>query len=123
MERRKLDGLARRLGQLIREDAQAYERLVKAQRQEKGLLQARRRAIQCPVRICEETAEASAQMKSLIRWTGPYLGSDVRAGRALLKGAFEAAFATTAVNLQGSHPGPWDLAIQKRLIRLRAEME
>lgn len=93
-----LDRIGRRLERLMREDARVYRALVSAQRTSRGLPLARRRAIDCPTRICREISGALDLLKNLKRRTGPYLGADVEAGAALLRGAWEASQAMVEVN-------------------------
>ena len=98
---RKLDQLSSRMEKLIREDAAAYGRLVRAYRSQRGVAPARRAAIQSPLKICRAAAESHAVLKDLRSSVGPWLVSDVTAGQALLRGAFEAAAATAEVNFTG----------------------
>ena len=122
-DRQSLEKARHRLTRLIQEDAQAYQTLVRAFRTQKGIPRARERALQCPLSICEEIAGAGRIMRGLGRRTGPTLGSDVEAGQALLKGAFESAWVTAEVNLrQGSRNPKADL-LRRRLIRLRSSLE
>lgn len=100
-DRRLLRRSCGRLQALVEEDARAYSLLVEAVRKRRGIAQAQARALRCPLRICEEVAQASRVMKTLARRAGPTLGSDVRAGRALLRGAFDSACVTVEVNLKG----------------------
>ncbi len=94
----RLDALGRRLERLIAEDARAYRALVKAQRTGQGLLNARKKAMDCPAEIGRKAAKASQLLRNLSRQTGPYLGSDLKAGTALLRGASEAAQAMVEIN-------------------------
>ena len=93
-----LQRTAGRFRSLMKEDAQAYEKLVRAQKSGRGLRQARRNALACPERICEESKRAAALLRAIGKKTGPYLGSDVQAGIALLQGAFQASYAMVEVN-------------------------
>ena len=97
-QKRDLEKIGRQLERLMEKDAQAYRALVLAQRRGKGLLKARAQAIDCPAQICRTAAEALRLLKDLSRRTGPYLGSDLKAGAALLRGASEAAQAMVEVN-------------------------
>ena len=96
-----LDGIRRRLERLIDQDARAYQALVNAQRTGRSLRRARAEAIGCPMAICRESTAALGLLKRIGRRTGSYLGSDVRAGQALLKGAFEAAAEMVEINQEG----------------------
>lgn len=96
-----LDGIRRCLERLIDRDARAYQALVSAQRTGRSLGRARAEAIGCPLAICRESTAALGLLKRVGRRTGPYLGSDIRAGRALLKGAFEAAAEMVEINRKG----------------------
>ena len=100
--------LSEKLNRLVRRDASAYRQLVKALSSKRRLAHAQRRAIQSPLEICEATAQADQIIAGLSKVAGPYLCSDLKAGRALLKGAFQAASATVDVNLQakGLRVGP-----------------
>ena len=116
---RELDRAGRRLSGLIREDALAYKRLVAAQpRGGPPLLKAKCSAIDCPIEICRRSVEGMKLLKVLLKRTGPYLGSDVRAGLALLRGAFDSAMEMALVNVQGSGLGPAGRALQSELGRL-----
>lgn len=95
-----MDQLRRRLERLIEQDARAYRALVRAQRSGRDLLRARAEAIQCPMAICRESAAALGLLRGLGRRAGPTLGSDVRAGQALLRGALEAAREMVEINLK-----------------------
>lgn len=83
---------------LIREDAQAYQALVAAQKSGQGLRKARRNALACPLKIVEKSYRATALLRRIAKKTGPYLGSDLEAGIALLRGASGAAQAMVEVN-------------------------
>ena len=108
-----------RLAALIREDAAVYGRLVAAQRRGGAALrQARLAAIRCPMEICRETVGAMKLLKGLLKKTGPYLGADVRAGQALLRGAFRSAAEMAAVNLHGGGLGKSGDQLQSELERL-----
>jgi len=104
---------------LIREDAAVYGRLVAAQRRGgTALRQARLAAIRCPLKICRETAGAMKLLRGLLKKTGPYLGADVRAGQALLKGALRSAAEMAAINLRGGGLGKAGDQLQAELERL-----
>lgn len=99
--RKEVDSLerrGRRLERLIQEDARVYRALVAAQRNGQGLRGARRNALACPLKIVEESSRAAALLRRIAKKTGPYLGSDLKAGVALLRGASEAAQAMVEVN-------------------------
>jgi len=107
------------LQRLVREDARAYQQLVRAQKGgRRALLAVHKKAVDCPVEICLQTARAMQILRALHRKTGPYLGSDVRAGQALLRGAFEGAFAMAEVNLSENHLGSMGSRLRRRLTRL-----
>jgi len=65
------------------------------------LAAARNRATQVPLRICEAAAEGSRTMGGLSRPAGSHLGSDLKAGQAMLRACFEAARAMVEINLKG----------------------
>lgn len=88
----------RRLRVLLKEDARAYRALVDAQKSGRGLRAARRNALSCPMKICEEARRSIVLLRGIGKKTGPYLGSDVEAGVALLQGAHQAAAAMVEVN-------------------------
>lgn len=116
---RRLEEARGRLEQLIRKDADAYGALVKAQRKGgRALLKAKVQAIECPIEICRETAGAMQHLQALLKKTGPYLGSDVRAGQALLKGAFSSAWEMASINLRGNGLRPEERKLQADLDRL-----
>lgn len=121
--RRLLRQTCGRLQRLVEQDARAYARLVQAVRRRRGIRRAQAGALRCPLQICEEVARASRIMKGLARRTGPYLGSDVRAGRALLRGAFDSASVTAEVNLKGTNGLSGTNRIRGSLRRLRAAVE
>ena len=116
---RELEEARARLSKLIRKDAEAYGKLVQAQRRGGRVLQrAKREAIECPLEICRETAQAMQPLRSLLKKTGPYLGSDVRAGQALLRGAFSSAWEMASINLRGNGLNPEERKLQVELDRL-----
>ena len=115
---RRFDQLSRKLIHLAEKDAQAYTRLVKAFRTGRNRSAARRGAIEAPLEICTLAASGFQKLKRCLTPAGPHLGSDLRAGMALLRGAFEAAEWMVQVNLQGVRGMPWD-RYRKRLISLR----
>lgn len=96
--RLNLQRITGRLQVLIREDAKAYQALVSAQKSGRGLRKASRNAWACPLKIVEESSRAAALLRSIEKKTGPYLGSDLEAGVALLRGASEAAQVMVEVN-------------------------
>ena len=119
-----LDRAGARLRTLIREDAVAYDRLVRAQRDDSGqMLILRKKAIQCPLEICAEAVAAMEVLHRLSKRTGPYLGSDVRAGRALLRASFEAAFAMVEINLGTKGLGSMGRSTRVKLSRLQRCVE
>ena len=116
---RELEKARGRLAVLIREDAAIYEELVAAQRRGGAALRkARLAAIRCPVKICRQTVSAMKLLQGLLKKTGPYLGADVRAGQALLKGAFRSAAEMAVVNLRGGGLGLAGDQLQAELERL-----
>lgn len=96
---RKIEIHRNRLQRLIREDSAAFLQLVKAQRVGRGAKAAERRAVDSPVEIGRASAACLKALKALEPYTGPYLGSDLKAARALLRGASEAARVTAQMNL------------------------
>ncbi len=118
---RILDKESARFLKLVREDAEAYKALVTAQRKGRGLLQAKVRATQAPIDICVMAVDALNFVKVVVPLAGPYLGSDLKAARVLLKGAFDAAFLMANINLQGSGPAARNLQ-RKCLIDLQKKM-
>ena len=121
---RSLEKIRRQLANLIQQDSQAYLALIGAIRTRKGIPQAHEKAVQSPLRICEAVVEANRQLRMLGRRTGPSLGSDVKAARALLRGAFQAAFGMAEMNLRGSAGHPRGARrMLHRLIRLRNSLE
>ena len=113
------DRLAAEFQALIQEDAQAYCALLCAQKADRGIATARRRAIQTPIRICEAAVEATGLIRSITPLAGPYLGSDLRAGKALLRGAFESALTMALINSQGPDPDGHNKTIRRTLTRLQ----
>ena len=121
---RKVERAAGRLSALIKEDALVYKRLVAAQRRGGGpLLRARRAAIHCPMEICRQSVEGMQLLKELLKKTGPYLGSDVRAGLALLRGAFDSGMEMALINLRGGGLGVAGQALQSELTKLEKDAE
>ncbi len=96
----KIETREKRLERLIREDSLAFQQLVLAHETHRGLKIARRRAVRSPVQIGRVSASALRTLRGLQPYTGPYLGSDLKAAKALLKGAFEAAHVTAKMNLK-----------------------
>ncbi len=124
VSRKGLDRICARLKRLIREDAAAYDRLVRAQRNgPRQMLRMRRGAIECPLEICTQVVGAMEILHRLSKVTGPYLGSDVRAGQALLRGAFDAAFPMVQINLGAKDLRLLDRRVRMRLARLQRSME
>lgn len=118
-ERAALARAAARLQRLVYEDALAYQQLVRAQKGgAPALRKVHRKAVECPVETCLQAARAMRILQGLSRRTGPYLGSDVRAGQALLRGAFEGAFAMAQVNLGENHLGPIGRQLRRRMAKL-----
>lgn len=98
---RSLGRISRRLRSLVRQDAQAYLALARTFGRPGGIsAAARRRAAGPPLKIARLTAEADRILKGLAPWAGAVLRSDVTAGRALLRGAREAAGVTARINLR-----------------------
>jgi formiminotetrahydrofolate cyclodeaminase len=56
--------------------------------------------IEVPLTICELAVKASGLFTPLQSLSGPSLRSDLKAGQALLKGSFTAAWAMVEVNLR-----------------------
>ena len=98
----ELGRLSRRLEALIREDALAYQRLVRAARTGHGLRAARAGAVRCPLAICDSSVQALKCVTRLRPLAGRYLGSDLNAARALLKAGFEGADLMVEINLEHS---------------------
>lgn len=90
--------LSRRLESLVGEDARAYEALVKAQRSGRNLSRARRRATRSPLAICLAAKRGIQGIDRLVPMAGPHLGSDLKAGKDLLKAAFQAAQRMAQIN-------------------------
>ena len=97
---KELEALGARLRRLIQEDAFAYRQWVEAARSGRGRARARKRAIEVPLAICEAAVKASGKLTPLSSLAGPFLRSDLKAGQALLKGSFTAAWAMVEVNLK-----------------------
>lgn len=95
-----VDQLSRKLRRLIREDAQAYLGLVRALKAKRGILAAKKRAIQSPMKICEAASQGVSILGELRPFAGSSLGSDLKAGQVLLRGAFEAARMMVEINLK-----------------------
>ena len=85
---------------LIREDSEAYSQLVRALASKRGIPAARKRAIQCPLRICEAAVQGMKVLRGLSVSAGPYLASDLESAEALLQGSFRAARLMVEVNLK-----------------------
>ncbi len=121
---RELERVRGRLADLIRRDATAYEQLVRAQRRGGTLLlRARRSAIDCPLEICRQAVKGMQVMKEFSKKTGPYLGSDLRGGQALLRGAFDSAREMALINLRGSGLGVAGHRLQAQLGQLERNAE
>ncbi len=121
---RELERARGRLTDLICRDAQAYEQLVRAQRRGgTPLLRARRAAIECPLEICRQAVQGMQVMKGFFKKTGPYLGSDLRGGQALLRGAFDSAREMALINLRGGNLGAAGRRLQVQLERLERNAE
>ena len=116
---RDLEQLSRKLSGLVREDAVAYDQLVEAFHRKNGLARAKERAIRTPLEIGEAAVRAVRRMASLGQLAGPYLTSDLKAGQALLEGAFLAASAMVEVNLQFFGLPLKSRAYRKRLTLLK----
>jgi len=119
---KQLGALSSSLWILIRQDARAYERLVRAVRSGRAAGQARRRAIQCPMEICEASAAAARILSRVSRSAGPLLVSDLKAGRALLGGAFDAAAEMVRINFKGETGSLDGIRDAKRLGKLRKKI-
>ncbi len=122
-DRQTLRASLGRLQRLVEQDARAYGRLVQAVRKRRGIRAAQAGALRCPLQICGEVTRASRVMKGLARRAGPTLGSDIRAGRALLRGAFDSACVTVEVNLKGIDGLPAANRIRGNLSQLRRAVE
>ena len=119
---RSLDQLSARFLKLIREDAEAYRALIVAQRSQRGVGQARKRAIQAPLDICITAEKGLKLVRGFLPSAGPYLGSDLKAARALLRGAFDSASLMVTINLQGPDPAGRNAPIRKQLASLQKKM-
>ena len=122
-----LTRVGKKLEDLIEEDARAYLILVQAQQGKKvsrsKMKELRRKAAQCPLDICVESVKGIQLLSVLLKCTGPYLGSDVRAGQQLLRGAFGAARAMVEVNLLGAEKTAEAKAVRARLNQTQRIME
>lgn len=94
----KLERILRRLHGLIRQDAVVYAQFVKALASGRGLGQAKRRAIETPMAICESVTQAGYILKAVAPFLGTHLGSDLKAATHFLRAAFRAAQAMVRVN-------------------------
>lgn len=117
-----LDQLTRRFEFLVAEDARAYDGLVRACKSRAGVNSAKNRALQSPLAMCEAAVEAGQILHKLRPLAGNYLGSDLQAGRGLLKGAFEAAAQMVEVNLMGDRNSKSSKLIRQRVDVLRHKM-
>ena len=120
---RELERLSWKMESLVKQDAEAFQMLVKAHRMNQGVVGARRRAIGTPLEICRATVLAAKVFRTLTPLTGPYLGSDLKAGRALLQGAFEGAYVTGMMNFQKRERDPQARAMRRELTLLRRKMQ
>ena len=121
---RKIERAGSRLSALIRRDALAYKQLVAAQQRRGGsLLRARKAAIDCPMEICRQSMAGRWLLRGLLKKTGPYLGSDVRAGLALLRGAFDSGMEMVLINLRGGGLGAAGRKLQSELAKLERNAE
>ena len=121
---RELERIRASLSGLIRRDAAAYEQLVRAQRRGGAvLLRARQGAVECPLEICRQSARGMQVMKGFSKKTGPYLGSDLRGGQALLRGAFDSAREMALINLRGGGLGTAGRKLQMDLAQLERDAE
>lgn len=118
----ELHRFSRKLEFLIRQDARAYQALVKAKKTKRGIALAQRRALEAPLEICEAVAQATRSLKEFSSRPGPLLHSDLKAARALLRGAFEAALAMVEINLRESKKVRIRQETDRRLIRLKRWM-
>lgn len=96
--RRRLDRSAAQFLRLMEKDARVYQRLIWAQKSGRGVKKARAEGIRIPLRMCEESGMGLKLLQGLLRRSGPDLGSDLKAGMALLRGASQAAVAMVEVN-------------------------
>ncbi len=119
---RAADQLSRRFLVLLQEDADVYYQLVQAHRRQNGVAQARKKAVETPMDICANSALALQFCKGLHRFAGPYLGSDLKAARALLKGAFESASLMVMINLEGPDPEGKGREVRKQLASLQKKV-
>jgi formiminotetrahydrofolate cyclodeaminase len=87
----KLNQLTRLMERLIKEDAKAYEGLVRALKRKKGVGPARRRAIQIPFMIASRAQLALRELAGLDSIAGSHLGCDLKAAREFLKSASRSA--------------------------------
>jgi formiminotetrahydrofolate cyclodeaminase len=120
---RALDELLRRLIRLIRQDAEAYLQFVEALQTGCGRIRVKRSVLDCPVQICEAVVKADRLLRALQRRSGPYLGADAMAGRALLKGAFDAGWAMVESNLHRMDGGRQARHIRRRLAEWRHQLQ
>jgi len=121
---RQLERVRGRLAGLIRRDAAAYEQLVRAQRRGGApLLRARRAAVECPLEICRQSVRGMQVMRGFSKKTGPYLGSDLRGGQALLRGAFDSGREMALINLKGGRLGAVGRRLQVQMEQLERSAE
>ena len=81
-----LGQLSRELRRSIREDSQAYLGLLQALKTGRGISSARRQATEAPLCICDGASKGRQLLRRLGVFAGPSLGSDLKAGEALLRG-------------------------------------
>ena len=107
------------LERLVREDAVAYARLVKAQRTRHGIAFAQKKAIGCPLEICERSVHLMQAVGGVIPLAGPYLGSDLKVARSLLEAAYQAARTMVMINLNSEEvPSSRPPGIRRRVARM-----
>ena len=117
-----LESLSRRLEALVKDDSAAFQELVKAYRTHRRPAGARRRATRTLLEICRAAASGLEALRLLWPFTSPYLGADLKAGRALLKGAFEGAYVTAMMNFQKREQDPKARAMRGELTALRGRI-
>jgi len=100
------DRLTKTFEHLIKADAKAYSQWVRScalardgKLSASRARQAQKQAVAVPIAICEAVIAGKKAFRKLEPLAGPHLRADVRAGQAVLKGAFEAAEAMVRVNL------------------------
>ena len=118
----ELDQLVAKMERLIKDDARAYGSLVRAFKLQRRVGAARMAAIRAPVRICEAAADAHEIITGLEPFASTLLRSDLRAGRALLRGAFQAAEMTARINFVGKDVPADAVRFRSKLAQLRERM-